>query len=807
MTKINWPYYKPGAPGVPPDFQASQPEQPAQPQPQEGKKNAACDIETSGNTDKVIAGEDAKNYSTLPAITLSYAEGTTQQQDNSYYRQNAKIHNLTELLAVAHYDHVAGIFRNHHRANTDFLNADCIIMDMDNTHSDNPEHWIYPEQLAAQLQNVPFYAVYSRNDMKEKEGRAPRPKYHVYFPLSKEYTKDEDIADMKAALLRLVPEFDAGAKDAARFFYGVDDKPKGLTFTGTVPVDVFLTDHADMFTTSNAPQDLAKTDSGKKKGKGKNAKRGEIIAETTSLLEQIRASMTEGEKDYWYFLDHPDEKTLDTVYQGSRNTRCYNTALYALLHNDEDTAMKYFKARVASCVPPLDSREVADIWKSAQKKAKEIAREEQEEQASASTSTGKKKSRPLNLAVIRDCLDSFHISLKYDVITHDLLVSDLPLQGHGLPPEYAALSSAQRRRLNPKLLPQFVNYMCKANHFTFSETFLYEALNNVAEMNSYNPVKAMLDATTWDKQDRISKLCHVLGLHLMEDIEKANFYAVCVRKWLHQTIALALNDEQTMRQPAFCLVLQGAQGIGKTNLFRALAVKSEWFREGAVIDMRDKDSRIAASSVWICELGELDSTLKKEQSSLKNFLTQTEDRYRPPYGRKEIKLPRRTSFCGTVNPQQVHRDDTGSRRFVYIPIEHIDTDYLFSTMYRQEWAMQLWRQVYEELYTPTPAGYFLTKEEIAYNERNTQAFRTPMKAQTELEDLIDFEECYKPEPQGFMPYTASEVKERLQLRMYSAEQIGKALKYLITVHPHCEFRRTAKRKEYLLPPVPDLNND
>lgn len=786
------------------------PAQPAQPQPQEGKKIAACDIETSGNTDRVIAGLDAKNYSTLTPITLSYAEGTTQQQDNTYYRKNAKIHNLTELLAVARYDHVAGIFRNHHRSNKTFLNADCIIMDMDNTHSDNPEHWIYPEQLAAQLPNVPFFIVYSRNHMKEKEGRAPRPKYHVYFPLSKEYTKAEDIAAIKAAILRIVPEFDKQAVDAARFFYGVDDEPHGLTFTGTVYVDVFITDHADMFTTSNAPQDLAKTDSGKQKGKGKNAKRGEIIAETTSLLEQMRASMTEGEKDYWYFLDHPDEKTLDTVYQGSRNTRCYNTALYALLHNDEDTAMKYFKARVASCVPPLDSREVADIWKSAQKKTKEIAREEQEEQASASTSTGK-KSKPLTPNNIRECLDAYHISLKYDVITHDLQVSDLPLQRHGLPPEYGKLSLAQRRRLNPKLLPQFVEYMCRAQHFTFSETFLYEALNNVAEMNSYNPILDMLNATTWDKQDRISKMCHVLGLHLMKDIEKANFYAVCVRKWLHQTIALALNDEQTMRQPAFCLVLQGAQGIGKTNLFRALAVKSEWFREGAVIDMRDKDSRIAASSVWICELGELDSTLKKEQSSLKNFLTQTEDRYRPPYGRKEIKLPRRTSFCGTVNPQQVHRDDTGSRRFVYIPIEHIDTDYLFSTMYRQEWAMQLWRQVYEELYTPNPAGYFLTKEEEAFLNKQNEDFRVPMKAETELRDLIEWEECYNIDPADntpfkvFKEYTASEVKRLLDLK-FDAGVIGKALNYLCNVYPHCSRRIVHGSPKYTLPPVPDLTD-
>ena len=765
------------------------PEQPAQPQPQEGKKNAACDIETSGNTDRVIAGLDAKNYSTLPVITLSYAEGTTQQQNNTYYRQNAKIHNLTELLAVARYDHVAGIFRNHHRANTDFLKADCIIMDIDNTHSDNPEHWIYPEQLAAQLQNVPFYAVYSRNHMKEKEGRAPRPKYHVYFPLSKEYTKDEDIADMKAALLRFVPEFDKGAMDAARFFYGVDDEPQGLPFTGTVPVDVFLTDHADMFTsTGNDDDDMACTQLGQ----------GQAKTDSTGLIAQHIARQTDM-KGYFDFIGNPSM----IIPEGNRHDMLLQIAVGAISNEQPlDCARQTYEKACRQCRPPHDKQDIARIWND----AKKYVKGKQEEQASASTSTGKKKSRPLFLSDIERTLQHFNITMKFDVITKNFTVSDLPSNGTGLHKGYSNTTPEQRKTLNLEALPLFLSPILKTNHYTFDRGFLYDSLNTIAKSSAHNPVLDMLNATTWDGNDRISKLCHVLGLHLMDDIEKANFYAVCVRKWLHQAIALALNDDGKYKQE-FLLVLQGAQGIGKTNLFRALAVKPEWFRGGTVIDMRVKDTVIQATKTWICELGELDSTLKKEQSSLKGHITEPQDDIRMPYGKTWDTTPRRTCYCGTVNPEQVHNDDTGSRRFVYMHIDRIDKDYLYNTMCLQEWGMQLWRQVYEELYTPNPAGYFLTEEEQAYNERNTQQFRKPLKAQTELEDYIDFAECYKPEPAGFDWYSASDIKERLNLRMYSAVQIGKALQYLITVHPHCEFRRTAKRKEYLLPPVPDLNND
>ena len=70
----------------------------------------------------------------------------------------------------------------------------------------------------------------------------------------------------------------------------------------------------------------------------------------------------------------------------------------------------------------------------------------------------------------------------------------------------------------------------------------------------------------------------------------------------------------------------------------------------------------------LCELGELDSTLKREQSSLKAFITQPLDTIRMPYAEKATKTPRRTSFCGTVNPQDYLRDETGSRRFWTIPV-------------------------------------------------------------------------------------------------------------------------------------------
>ena len=75
-------------------------------------------------------------------------------------------------------------------------------------------------------------------------------------------------------------------------------------------------------------------------------------------------------------------------------------------------------------------------------------------------------------------------------------------------------------------------------------------------------------------------------------------------------------------------------------------------------------------------IDKLDSTLKREQSALKAFLTSKTDTYRQPYARVQTKKPRRTSFCATVNPQEFLNDETGSRRYWVVKPKQIDVERL-----------------------------------------------------------------------------------------------------------------------------------
>ena len=157
------------------------------------------------------------------------------------------------------------------------------------------------------------------------------------------------------------------------------------------------------------------------------------------------------------------------------------------------------------------------------------------------------------------------------------------------------------------------------------------------------------------------------------------------------------------------LVIQGDQGSGKTLFCRTLAMKSDWFAEGVSIDLDNKDSIIQGTGVWIAELGELDSTLKREQSALKAFLTASKDTYRQPYAQTVVSKPRRTSFCATVNPKEFLNDETGSRRYWVVQPMHIDVEAL--KRLDEAWLRQLWAQVYYNLLLPNPQGFRLTDEE------------------------------------------------------------------------------------------------
>ncbi len=158
---------------------------------------------------------------------------------NSLYPNKCVVDNEDDCIEVMAFDHVCGEFRDFRRGNDNFLSCDVDVMDCDNDHSDKPEDWIYPEALEGLVgKDVAFIAVPSRNNMKPKDGKSARPRFHVYFPHDP-ITDGDACAALKRAIQQKFPFFDAKALDCARFIFG-SRADNILWHEGEITIDCIL---------------------------------------------------------------------------------------------------------------------------------------------------------------------------------------------------------------------------------------------------------------------------------------------------------------------------------------------------------------------------------------------------------------------------------------------------------------------------------------------------------------------------------------------------------------------------------------
>lgn len=111
-----------------------------------------------------------------------YYNNIREKKNNVKYPFKQEIHTLEDLKGVVCYDHVGAKYRNDHRSNENFIQTNCVMFDLDNSETENPNEWKKPDDIQMFFPDVPFYVSYSRNHMKQKGDKAPRPKFHVYFP-------------------------------------------------------------------------------------------------------------------------------------------------------------------------------------------------------------------------------------------------------------------------------------------------------------------------------------------------------------------------------------------------------------------------------------------------------------------------------------------------------------------------------------------------------------------------------------------------------------------------------------------------
>ena len=179
------------------------------------------------------------------------------------------------------------------------------------------------------------------------------------------------------------------------------------------------------------------------------------------------------------------------------------------------------------------------------------------------------------------------------------------------------------------------------------------AVGAVAGEHRIHPVRDWLDGLRWDGTPRLE---HWTSTYL--GAEPTALHHTIGALWMISAVARIYRPGV---KADHMLILEGPQGTRKSTALKVLAGEA-WFTD-ELPELGSKDAAIQLQGVWIVEVAELDAIGRAEVSRIKAFVTRTTDRFRPPYGRHTVEVPRQCVFAGTVNPDTYLRDETGNRRF------------------------------------------------------------------------------------------------------------------------------------------------
>lgn len=229
---------------------------------------------------------------------------------NCIYPNTVAVTNAEEMAKAVKFDHVCAEYEKNYRSINNFLKSNVVVMDCDNDHSEDPADWISINMLEEMFEDISYAVAPSRNHMIEKDGKAARPKFHVYFEI--EGTEDPKFyTAIKRAIQKKYPFFDGNALDAARFIFGSDS--------------------------------------------------GEVLWHEgwTTIDEELNVSAE---------ADSSNERTGGVIQQGNRNKTLSHFAGKALKRFGEtDKAHQIFMEEAEKCDPPLEEDELKTIWYSALK--------------------------------------------------------------------------------------------------------------------------------------------------------------------------------------------------------------------------------------------------------------------------------------------------------------------------------------------------------------------------------------------------------------------------------------------------------
>ena len=284
-------------------------------------------------------------------ITM-FSAGLCDLRNNRYPNEHS-VNNAGQLAEAIKTDHVFAKYENDIRGNAHFVKADCIAMDADNDHTEDPAMWLTPDNNS--FNDVTFYYYPSTHNNIGKNGFSPRGRGHYIFPLSKPIFSADECADLKKDIYDAEPRFDKNALDAARVFRGVDVSPDDIVIhAGAKFIDEVLAEHSDRL----LDVDVENTDDRMDAPEfdvdmlSDGAEKCEEISDLTNISVVSKSTRCGKRK----------------IPVGERNTTLHEDAVkYLVRFGNNAHSQELFRKDSKRCEEPLPEAELWSIWNSAVK--------------------------------------------------------------------------------------------------------------------------------------------------------------------------------------------------------------------------------------------------------------------------------------------------------------------------------------------------------------------------------------------------------------------------------------------------------
>lgn len=286
---------------------------------------------------------------------------------------------------------------------------------------------------------------------------------------------------------------------------------------------------------------------------------------------------------------------------------------------------------------------------------------------------------------------------------HDLF-SGFDLVKGGLPWDKKATQWGNRDDANLRI------YL-EENYGVTGKDKIKDAKDAVFTRRRVHPIRDYLNSLTWDGTPRLDTLIvDYLG------VEDTALNRAMTRKHFTAAVARVMNPGCKYD---YCLIVTGAEGIGKSTLFSVMG--GEWFND-SLVTMEGKSGMEQARGGWVIELPELGSIKRSDVEQVKAYISRQDDTYRPAYGTVTEKHPRQCIFCGTTNETYFLKGDTGNRRFWVMAADadrrkHNDVKADLMAERDQVWAeaVERWKEG-EKLYLPADMETEARHRQAEYND-------------------------------------------------------------------------------------------